>query len=231
MSPHLAGLADLTGRLDPGNAEARRWLEEELSSAADRERTDPLQRLIDAIERGLDSLLSADPSSVAVLPSTAAGVVTALVVGLLLFSLRWVRRERRAPGAPEAVLGVERLTAAAFRERAAAALREGRYAAAVTDAMRAVAAGGAERTLLDDAPSLTAHEVALRLATPFPASAAELAWAADAFDAVVYGHREVGRPEAERLLALDRSIAATRPVVRREPAGAAATGTADGGSR
>lgn len=225
-----AAVADAAARLDPGNDQARRWLEEELSSAAYREHTDPLQRLLDAVGRALDNLLSVDPSSAGALPSAAAGVVTALVVGLLVFSLRSVRREHRAPQTPDTVLGGERLTASAFRERAATALHQGRYAAAVVDAMRAVAQRAAERTLLDDAPSQTAHEVALRLAHPFPAQADGLRWAADVFDAVAYGNHDASRADAERILALDSEVAATRPAPRRTTADTSAL-TAPGGSR
>jgi hypothetical protein len=225
-----AAVPDAAARLDPGNDEARRWLEEELSSAAYREHTDPLQRLLDAVDRALDNLLSVDPSTTGVLPSAAAGVVTALVIGLLLYSLRHVRRERRAVRAPEAVLGGERLTAGAFRERAMTALREGRYAAAVIDTMRAIAQRAAERTLLDDAPSLTAHEVALRLAEPFPAQADGLRWAADLFDEVAYGSHDASPVDAEQILALDSEVAATRPAPRR-PRAEGPSLVAPGGTR
>ncbi|HEY7721410.1 MAG TPA: DUF4129 domain-containing protein [Pedococcus sp.] len=230
MPLSVAAVPDAAARLDPGNDQARRWLEEELSSAAYREHTDPLQRLLDAVDRALDNLLSVDPSTAGALPSAAAGVVTALVVGLLLYSLRHVRRESRVGQAPETVLGGERLTAGAFRERAMAALREGRCAAAVIDAMRAIAQRAAERTLLDDAPSLTAHEVAQRLAQPFPAQADGLRWAADLFDEVAYGRRDASPVEAETILALDSEVAASRPAPRRTKADAQTLPT-PGGSR
>lgn len=210
--PLAAVAAHVAARLDPGNEEARRWLEDELSSAVYREHNDPIQRLLDAIERFIDALLRADPSAAGALPSVVAGAVTAVVVALLLFSLRHVRRDRRHVGADAAtVLGGERLTAARFRERSALALREGRYAAAVVDAMRAIAQGASERTLLDGAPSLTAHEIALRLREPFPDHGADLHWAADLFDEVAYGRHEPGRAHAERIVALDTALTAARP--------------------
>lgn len=224
--PRLAVERLLTG-VDPGNGEARRWLEEELSRPAYREHNDPIARALAALERFIDALLNADPSAGGALPAGIAGLVTAAVVALLLFALRYVRREaRRAPSGGPAVLGEERLTAAGFRERCAAALADGRYADAVLDTMRALAQGAAERTLLDDAPSLTAHEVGLRLADPFPEQQAELRWAADLFDAVAYGHHEADRAQAERIVALDRTVQRTRPVTR-QPAAAMA---GDGGA-
>jgi hypothetical protein len=221
----------LATALDPGNGEARGWLERELEGAAYREHNDPIARALDALERLIDGVLSADPTAGGALPASIAGLVTAAVVALLLFALRYVRRDgrRTAPG-PEAVLGQERLTAAQFRERSARALDEGHHGDAVLDAMRAIAQGAAERTLLDEAPSLTAHEIGLRLTEPFPAMGAELRWAADLFDAVAYGHHDPDRGLAVRIIALEGALARTRPAPRHpqataDPALAGAGGT------
>jgi hypothetical protein len=110
------------------------------------------------------------------------------------------------------VLGGAILTAAQYRARAQQALLQERYAACVLDLLRAIARDAVERTLLEDAPSLTAHEIAARLATAFPAAGDELRWAADRFDAVAYGEADATRSDAERMVALDRTIAAARPV-------------------
>lgn len=218
-------LSHLAAGLDPDNAEARQWLEEELSRPAYREHNDPIARALDAIERFIDALLNADPSAGGALPAGVAGLVTAALVALVLFALRHVRREaRRAPVGGPALLGDERLTAIEFRERSARALSAGRYSDAVLDAMRAMAQGGAERTLLDDAPSLTAHEVGERLAGPFPAQQDELRWAADLFDAVAYGHQEANREQAERIIALDRAVERARPVSRAPAVATTSTG-------
>jgi hypothetical protein len=208
--------AGAAARLDPGNDEARTWLEKELSSAVYREHNDPIQRLLDAIERFIDALLRADPSTAGALPSVVAGAVTAVVVAVLLFSLRYVRRDQRRTAADAGVvLGGERLTAARFRERCALALREGRYAAAVVDAMRAIAQSASERTLLDGAPSLTAHEVAVRLSGHFPTRGADLRWAADLFDEVAYGRREPSPEDAERIVAVETALSTARPATSR----------------
>ncbi|SES42425.1 protein of unknown function [Pedococcus cremeus] len=214
----------VAARLDPGNGEARRWLEEELSRPAYHEHNDPIARALAALERFIDSLLNADPSAGGALPAGIAGLVTAGLVALVLFALRHVRREaRRGDVGGPALLGEERLTAEQFRERSRRALDEGRFADAVLDAMRATAQGAAERTLLDDAPSLTAHEVGLQLAVPFPEHRDELARAADLFDAVAYGHHAPEREQAEHLLALEATLRRTRPATRQPVAAGGAS--------
>ena len=67
-----------------------------------------------------------------------------------------------------AVLEDPRVTAAQYRERAATARAAGRYGEAVLDSFRAIARDMGNRTLLDDAPGRTAHEVSVAVATAFP---------------------------------------------------------------
>ncbi|WP_406831922.1 DUF4129 domain-containing protein [Pedococcus sp. KACC 23699] len=203
----------LPARLEPGNDEARRWLRDELAKPAYRDTRDPLQRAMDAIGRWLSDLLNGMHGPSNPLPTAVAVLVTLALVALVVHTLRFVRRTRRGPGeGASAVLGDERLTAAQYRTRAEQALDDGRYADCVLDALRAVAAGAVERTLLEDVPSLTAHEIATRLESPFPGQAQDLRAAANRFDAVAYGGQEATRSDAERLLALDRTIATARPV-------------------
>ena len=203
----------MPSRLDPGNDEARTWLRDELAKPAYRDTRDPLQRAMDALEEWLTDLLSGAHAPTDPVPTIVAIVVALALVALVVYTLRFVRRtERRRGGGPEAVLGDERLTAAQFRARAEKALTELRYGDCVLDALRAVAAGAVERTLLEDAPSLTAHEISTRLATTFPASAPGLRQAADRFDAVAYGEQDASRTDAEQLLAREREVAAARPV-------------------
>lgn len=222
----LSHLLAVPARLDPGNAEARGWLRDELAKPAYRDTRDPLQRAMDAIEKWLGDLLSGANAPSNPVPTIVAVLATLALVALVVHALRFVRRTERRRGAdPEAVLGDERLTAAQFRARAEQALAEHRHDACVLDALRAVAAGAVERTLLEDAPSLTAHEIAARLATTFPAQARDLRVAADRFDAVAYGDQAATREAAEQLLVLERSVAAARPVrdvaePSRQPAGA-----------
>ena len=73
--------------------------------------------------------------------------------------------------------------------------------------------GAVERALTEDRPGRTAHEVALELAPVFPAEAAALAEAADAFDAVRYGGLGATADRAARVRQLESRIARARPVL------------------
>jgi hypothetical protein len=205
-------VAALPARLDPGNGEARRWLEQELSDPAYRDTRDPVQRALDALQRWLVDLLSGVSGPDDALPSVVAGIVVLALLMLAVLALRHVRRgQRLREDEPLPVLGAERLTADEYRERARRAFAEGRYAACVLDALRAVASSAVERTLLEDAPSLTAHEIASRLSSVFPDHADGLHRAADRFDAVAYGDEDATHEQAQALLDLDARVAAARP--------------------
>lgn len=205
--------------MDPGTDEARRLLEEELADPAYAVRESWLRRAADWV---LDRL--PDPDLPGRLPGWASWAALALVllavVAVLSFAVR-DRWRRTAPAPDGAGRGVfaddERLTAAGYRERAEAALAGGNPAAALLDAFRAVAAGAAERTLLDAAPGRTAHEVAVALAPAFPQHAAALAQAADRFDAVRYGGRPVPDARAREVLDLEEHLRRTRPALAPVP--------------
>jgi hypothetical protein len=81
----------------------------------------------------------------------------------------------------------------------------------VLDSFRAITRDMGDRTLLDDTPGLTAHEVSVAVATAFAAHAGELARAADLFDAVRYGNGTASAQEAEDVAALDTALARSRP--------------------
>jgi hypothetical protein len=83
----------------------------------------------------------------------------------------------------------------------------------VLDGFRGIAKGMSDRSLLDDAPGRTAHEVSLALSSPFPDHADQLARAGNLFDAVRYGHRHVGATQAGQVLELDAKLVASRPVL------------------
>lgn len=206
------GMRSVPTRLDPSNDQARAWLLHELAKPPYRDTRDPLTRALQALEQWLFKLLSGSQVRVDPLPTTVGVVVAVLLVVLVAYLMRTVRRTARGPGpASTLVLGDERLTADQYRLRARRAFDEQRYAACVLDVLRAVAQGAVERTLLDDAPSLTAHEITSRLARVFPEASVELRWAADRFDAVAYGHQPATRGDASRLLELDRRLADLRP--------------------
>ncbi len=195
--------------LDPTSPEARRWLEDELRKGVYNEQKGLLQRLWDWLT-GLGS----GGEGVGFPPWTiwVAVLVGAAVVALVL--ARSLRAERRMTGRRgTGVLEGPTRTAAEHRTAARVALDAGDADTAVLEAYRAIARSAVERTLLDDLPGRTAHEVAVALGPVFPASASSLATAADVFDAVRYGRRAARLESARDLVALDAALATTRPVL------------------
>jgi len=144
-------------------------------------------------------------------------LVALVVIALLVWVLPRVRREPVAEPSDGAVLTDLTTTARFYRDLAARALRDGRYDDAVLDRFRAIAKDMSDRTLLDDAPGRTAHEVALALASPFPDHADRLAWAGDLFDSVRYGHRRASADQAGNVQRLDVELVTTRPVHATSP--------------
>ena len=206
--------------LEPTPGQARSWLEEELRSATYHQ-TSLLDRLLTWVQ---DRLADAASSSADLsgAPTVVTVVVALLVVGLVAWVLPRVRRERSTRRPAGTVLEDPRVTAAQYRDRAAEARRAGRYADAVLDSYRAIARDMSDRTLLDDAPGLTAHEVSVAVAREFPARSGELARAADLFDAVRYGSGTAGPQDADAVAELDATLARSRPAPGpTAPAGAA----------
>ena len=196
--------------LDPTSPEAREWLEEELRKPVYREPEGLLERLWDWLGR-----LLSGAEGTGGLPGWTiwlAAAVALAVVGLVV--VRSLRAERRMAVTPAgAVHEGSARSAAEHRAAAAAALAGGDPDIAVVEGYRALARSALERTLLDDLPGRTAHEVALALAPVFPHDAARLASAADTFDAVRYGRRAAGEDAARAVVTLDTDLAATRPLL------------------
>lgn len=204
--PHLS--LPLDAPLDPTSDEARRWLQDELSSA----RYNAQPGLLERLREWLDRLLSSSPDGG--LPSVFLPVAIGLVVAVLaLVLVRVLRREVGASGARDGsgILDVPDVPADVLRRQARAAADRGDWDAAVLDGVRALARAAVERVVLDDAPGRTAHEVALTLSAAFPAESTALLAAADAFDAVRYGDRSAGEAQARGVLALDDRLAAASP--------------------
>lgn len=206
--------------LEPTPGQARSWLEEELRSATYHQ-TSLLDRLVTWVQ---DRLADAASSSTDLsgAPTVVTVVVALLVVGLIAWVLPRIRRERSTRRLDGAVLEDPRMTAAQYRERAAAARRAGRHADAVLDSYRAIARDMSDRTLLDDAPGLTAHEVSVAVARAFPARSGELSRAADLFDTVRYGSGTAGPQDAEAVAELDAVLARSRPAAEPTAPGGAA---------
>jgi len=136
-----------------------------------------------------------------------------IVIALLAWVLPKVRRESVVAASDGAVLEDVAITPRFYRDLAAEALRDGRYDDAVLNGFRAIAKDMSDRTLLDDAPGRTAHEVSLALASPFPSHADRLAQAADLFDSVRYGHRRATADQAGQVQHLDTELVKARPAL------------------
>ncbi len=68
-----------------------------------------------------------------------------------------------------------------------------------------------DRTLLTDAPSLTAHEVGQRLSQVFPEHAGDVTRATDRFDAVAYGRLAASREDALEVRTTAETLRRARP--------------------
>lgn len=203
--------------LDPTSAQAREWLEAELRKGVYQEDPGLLQRLVDWLMDALGGTTAEGG-----LPAWTIWLAVLLGVGVLaLVVARSVRAERRmtGPGRGGVLDGPSR-SAAEHRAAARSALASGDAETAVLEGYRALARSAVERTLLDDLPGRTAHEVSVALGPVFPAYAGGLASAADTFDAVRYGRRPASTDAARAVVALDADLAQARPVLP-EPVGGA----------
>ena len=203
--------------VDPSAEEAREWMRRELAKPEYADDRSLLQRVIDWVSELIANLLSRGTGALPgwVLP-VALAVAAALVALLLLVKVR------REPGAGDtarrgAVLEEAHLDADAYRARARAALDQEDVDAATMDWFRAIAAGASERSIIDDNPGRTAHEVSVALAAVFPDDAGSLARAADHFDAIRYGDARVDATVARFVGDLDARLAAARPFLRQTP--------------
>jgi len=205
--------------LDPSGEQARRWVAEELARDDYYDGRSLLQRIMQWVQDLLQRLLGGGsaPGDAPGVPPIVTALVVVLVLGLLAALLTRIRPERHTAETAEAVLGELDLSATQFRDRGAAALRDGRWGDAVVEFTRAIAREAADRTLLAEAPSLTAHEVGAQLAPAFPAQAPRIAAAVDRFDAVRYGRYAAAEADARELADLDRLLRATHPVLDAAP--------------
>ena len=202
--------------LDPTPPEARDWLERELHGS---DYQDPwldsvIRWILDQLRTLLDN--AGDLAGRGLSPVITV-LVAVVVIALLVWVLPRVRRESVVIRGGGAVLQDQTITARAYRALAAEALRDGRFDDAALDGFRAIAKDMSNRTLLDDAPGRTAHEVSLALAQPFSGHADRLARAADVFDSVRYGHRRATADKAGEVQHLDTELVKTRPVLAGPP--------------
>lgn len=166
--------------------------------------------LFDRLNRVIEVMPGSDGLSTLLLV-----VVLVLVALAVVFAVRGTRRSGRLTDrASGPVLAEAGLTADDYRARAERAARAGDWDGVLLDSYRAIAAATDERTLLDETPGTTAHEIAVGLRQPFPQHTDDLLRAADDFDAVCYGEQHASREQAEQVRDLDRVLDRTKPAKR-----------------
>ena len=194
--------------LDPSPHDAHSLLGRELLRP-EYYQSDPIQRLLDWLNRilnqGLDAADNSSPLSV-----FAVMIVAVLLIGGLAWLISRARPSARTPGVRRAVLTDEVLTAAQLRDRAEAALAAGRYEEALVDGFRALAVRQIERGRLDDAPGTTAQEAARVLSGEYPDQRSRVDGSALLFDSVLYGDRPATRGQAADVLELDDELRSKR---------------------
>ena len=198
--------------LDPSPAEARKWLSDELH------RSDYHNPWLDSALRWIVDQLTKLLNGANTLANGGLSLVVTVLVALVAITLLvWVlpkvRREPVVPRPDGRVIMDPTITASTYRQLASRALADGRHDTAVLEAFRAIAKDMSDRTLLDDTPGRTAHEVSLELSRPFPDFADRLGQSANLFDAVRYGHRSATRAQAGMVLNLDAELAKARPLL------------------
>ena len=194
---------------DPPNDEAHRWLADELS----KNRYDTPWSLLDWLERLIDRLLPNQAGGLGI-PGWVIPAVTVVVLALaVVVVVRAGRTQYRRSAKAGALVDDPSLTAADYRRLSAEAEAAGDWDTVALQSFRAIAVHAVDRTLLDDAPGRTAHEVAVELAPVFPAFATELAAAADVFDVVRYAGLSTTRAAALAIRTLDDDTRRARPVL------------------
>lgn len=195
----------------PDADEARDLLVRELSKPAYNRPENLFERISQWIMDQFNSMLDVLPGSGS-LSTLLIVCVVLIAVAAAAFAFRQRLRDRglSSAGSPS-VLENDNLNAKDYRARADRAAVALDWDAVLLDSYRALTASARERTLLDDAPARTAHEVAGSLALTFPDRGEDLRRAADAFDRVRYGRRPCQFVEAAEVRELDRAVERARP--------------------
>lgn len=195
-----------------GPDEARERILEELAKDEYDDSPGFVAWLLGAIEDWLAHMVDGvDGSSAA---QTVIAVLLALVLAaVVVLVLRRTGLLRRSPAlAVDAALDAEPvLSGEELRGAARDAIDAGRTDDGTVLALRALVRDLEERTLLDVATGMTAHEAATRAALTFPDLRGRLQRGADAFDTAAYSVRSVGVKLAEDMLRLAEYIAETSP--------------------
>jgi hypothetical protein len=205
-----------TPPLDPTAEQARAQLLQELAKPQyQAARPSPLDQLADQLGKWFTSLFDqigvpGGGSSLIILVIVVA-VIAAAVVGFLLFGLPRINRRSTVTGT---LFGDDDdRDSAALRSAAVRAAADGDFTTAIEEIFRAIARGLAERTVVTTFPGTTAHSFAVQAGSAFPDFAADLAGAADSFDAVRYLGATGTEAQWLRISALDAGLRAARPVL------------------
>jgi hypothetical protein len=205
--------AGLPMDLDPTADQARQWLSDELAHSEYQDTRSLFQSLIDWLVERLADLQSTQGTGGASFPPIVITVAVVLIVAAILYLFTRIRVESKAVRERTTLLGDSVLTADQLRREAERALADNRFGDAVLAWTRAIARDAESRTLLPDAPSMTAHEVGSALAAAFPAQATEIGRTIDRFDAVAYGNEEASREDALAARSTDAALRATKPIL------------------
>ena len=195
-----------------GPDEARERILEELAKDEYDDSPGFVAWLLGAIEDWLARMVDGVDGSSAT--QTVIAVLLALVLAaVVVLVLRRTGLLRRSPAlAVDAALDAEPvLSGEELRGAARDAIDAGRTDDGTVLALRALVRDLEERTLLDVATGMTAHEAATRAALTFPDLRGRLQRGADAFDTAAYSVRSVGGKPAEDMLCLAEYIAETSP--------------------
>ena len=187
-----------------GPDEARERILEELAKDEYDDSPGFVAWLLGAIEDWLARMVDGVDGSSAT--QTVIAVLLALVLAaVVVLVLRRTGLLRRSPAlAVDAALDAEPVLSGE-------AIDAGRTDDGTVLALRALVRDLEERTLLDVATGMTAHEAATRAALTFPDLRGRLQRGADAFDTAAYSVRSVGVKPAEDMLRLAEYIAETAP--------------------
>jgi hypothetical protein len=224
--PQAAVAAVFAARPPPGirRVPAQRLARRELLKAI--YRPSLLHRILDAINRWLNSRLGAGPQGSDVWLIVLIVVAAVIVISVAVY-LGPARRSRRR--AVAAVLTGSQLSAGDHRRLSQRLAADGDFAGAMVERVRAIAVELESRGILLPRPGRTASELAGEAAIALPASAAALHKAARLFDDVRYGERAGTLAGYERVRHLDASIEAGRGVTDSIRAGETATGGSGAG--
>lgn len=200
--------------VDPDAPEARRLLIEELAKAPYRA-AEPswFDRLSQAFFDWIGSLFSgAGGVGSGWLPLVATILVAAaIIIALLVWGVPRLNRRQRTTAM---LFGEhENRSAEQMREAARNAAAASNWPLAIAEQFRALAAGLAERTVVDVSPGTTATDFARAAARALPAEAAAFAAAARAFDEVRYLEHSGSNNDFLAVRSLDERVRLAKPAL------------------